>query len=438
MKTINLLIFNISKTTNLILLAIVVSIFCFIQPCKASDEKVEIPSSNNIAGNPKKVLMHYMGWFGDTIADNVKDDILRHWKYGHANNPLIGLYDSKNWSLLTYHILLSWSCGIDGLVINVKDRYDDICMKNIIKTIKWIRDIDSINFTYEFGISYDDQGLDLSYPLDTAITKLSYLRDSILPVLPNYLKYNGQPAIFVFDYPEKYLTAQDFRNVLKTVFTSNPPILIWNTLDGKEDNKQFVDAYYPWVQPGGIGWEKNGLNWGKEYLNWYYPRVNEINVNNRYVFTCGGVWLGFDDRKNISWGGNRLMERRDGLVYDSTWTYILNYKISLPLNWAVIETWNDWNEGTEIEPSKEDGYKYLLLTIKNANAFKGTHIDQSLMKFEAANKIYNASSLIESDSCDSQKCLPILKEAIGLFLKKEFESSNILSEKIIKSVTKDK
>ena len=386
---------------------------------------------HNVSDTAKKVLIHYMGWFGDTISEEVNNDILRHWKYGHANTPMTGYYDSKSNSLLTYHVLLSWSCGIDGIVINVKDTYDDICMRALIKTVQYLRDIDSVNFVYDFGISYDDQGFDLASPYDTTIVKLSYLRDSILPVLPCYLKYNGRPAIFVFDYPEKYITAKKLRGVLDEVFDSAPPILIWNSLEDKENSKAFVDAFYPWVQPGSKGWDKNGANWGKDFLDWYYPKVNEINYGNSYVFTCGGVWPGFDDRKNTSWGGNRLIDRDEGTTYEATWNYVLNYRGKLPLNWVVIETWNDWNEGTEIEPSLEDGYKYLLSTIKKVNSFKEIHIDEDVIKFEAARKIYEASLLIERGLPDTDKYNPVLEESIKSFIRKEFSTSEKMADSVI-------
>jgi hypothetical protein len=412
------------------LLFIVSNINCQTEPKSCNKESGPVIAE----GSTKKVYIHYMGWYGDTIPDEVKGDIMRHWKYGHANTPRIGLYDSKNQSLLTYHLLLSWSCGIDGLIINVKDAYDDICMKALIRAIKWIRAIDSVNFKYDFGISYDDQGLDLTYPYDTTIRKMSYLRDSILPELPVCLSFNNRPALFVFDYPEKFMTAADFRNVLNTVFRTKPPIVIWNSLDDKENNKNYVDAFYPWVQPGNKGWDKEGMNWGKEYLDWYYSRVNEINTNNKYIFTCGGVWPGFDDTKNTSWGGNRIIARRNGLVYDSTWSYALNYDKRLPLYWVIIETWNDWNEGTEIEPGMEKGNEYLLSTIRNINAFKGTSIDQDILKFEAARKIYEAFSLIENGTLDAALYNPVLEKAIGEFLGKDFDHSIQLAISIINQV----
>lgn len=41
---------------------------------------------------PKKVFIHTMGWYGAGVSG-------RHWQDGHRRTPIIGLYDSRNWSL---------------------------------------------------------------------------------------------------------------------------------------------------------------------------------------------------------------------------------------------------------------------------------------------------------------------------------------------------
>ena len=125
------------------------------------------------------------------------------------------------------------------------------------------------------------------------------------------------------------------------------------------------------------------------------------------------------------------MRRQNGTVYDSTWSYIHNYSYKLPLKFVVIETWNDWNEGTEIEPSIEDGYKYLELTIKNVNRLKGQNMDANRLKFEAAKAIYNASFLIENKLRQYDMYHPLLVASIRSFLKQEYNESISISSKII-------
>jgi hypothetical protein len=352
------------------------------------------------ADEPKKVLMHYMGWFGAGSTG-------WHWGFGQPRTPVIGYYDSRSWATQMYHILLSWSCGIDGLAINIKDDFDYQSLKMLIPTLDRITEIGNPAFKYEFSISYDDQGM---ADLLTAKNKFISLRDEILPKTSNYLKYDGTPVIFIFNYKDPpYLSADDYKTALEEVFTTNRPKILWNEIEAPG----VANSYYPWVK----GWADDGSNWGKDYLDWYYPT---IATTPGLDFATGGVWAGFDDR-SCTWTQNHWMDRKDGEVYNLTWAYPINYSGALPLKWVYIETWNDWNEGSETEPSTEFGNKYLISTIENINAFKGTSLTTDNLKFEAAKKIYEAANLIEKKLCDSVYYYPFLKNAINYFIQSNFD-----------------
>jgi hypothetical protein len=369
---------------------------------------------------PKKVLMHYMGWYGDSLSSNYY-----HWKCGEAYNPLIGKYDSRNWSLLTYHMLLSWSCGIDGLVMNLKDDYDDQSLKALISAIKRIRNIDSLHFKYNFAVDYDDQGFDKVKPLDTAVQKITQLHNHVLANTKSYLHYYDKPAVFVFNYPNSFLSAGDYKRTLNNVFDKQSPMLLWPSMESPEDSSEYIDAFYPWVQTGDIkDYPWNGVNWGEPYLNYFYQRTNTLNADSsKLSFTCGGVWPGYDERKDTCWGNQiRWIDRTNGNVYNSTWSLAKNYSGPLPLKWVMIENWNNWNDGLQIEPSKEYGYQYLKSTIDQVNAFKGTNVSKDTCKFEAAREIYKAAYLIEHGFKDSTVYYPILQHAIRFFLVNDCET----------------
>ena len=190
----------------------------------------------------KKVLMHYMLWYGDSLSAG--DDSLRHWIYGHENTPIIGKYNSKSWPLLTYHVLLSHSCGIDGIVANIKDDYDEQAFKNLINVIRDIQKLDSTNFNYSFSISYDDQKYDI---IDSLEKDMTYLRDSILPYYKNYLRVNDTAIIFVFNYENEHLSVQEYKSALEEIFPDTIPKLCWN--ESQDSVMGYVDICYPWVQP---------------------------------------------------------------------------------------------------------------------------------------------------------------------------------------------
>jgi hypothetical protein len=380
--------------------------------------------SLTLAEESKKVLIHYMGWFGSGIDG-------KHWEYGQPRKPLIGYYNSNSWATQIYHILLSWSCGIDGMVINVKDDYDNQCLKLLKPTLKRLRDIDSTSFNYKFAVSYDDQGMD-QVGIDTAITKFTFLKDSIIHDNPSYLKYNDTAVVFIYNYkldlvkkiPE-YLNVLQYDSTLKKVFSTNKPKVLWNESD--ENVMGIIDVCYPWIQAYNGNWDSDkGSEWGKDYLLDFFWRIDNIPINThkrKFEFACSAVWPGFDDRSNWKWGSNRWMDRRNGEVYDSTWLLTLHFNKPLPLNWVYIETWNDWNEGSEIEPSTEFGYQYLLSTIKNINKFKKTTISSDTFKFWTARKIYEAADLIERKERNSATYYPCLKKAIKFFILNQYDSA---------------
>ncbi|MBN2274788.1 MAG: T9SS type A sorting domain-containing protein [Bacteroidales bacterium] len=350
----------------------------------------------------KKVLIHYMGWFG-------AGEHGRHWSCKQPHTPLIGYYSSLSWATQMYHILLSWSCGIDGLVINVKDIYDEECMKTLVQTLKRLYAMNLSYFSYDYSISYDDQGL---LNTEAAINKFMYLRDYILPEPIDFLRYNGTPAVFAFNYPNEYLTAEQYSAALDDVFPTGKPILVWNQIESTASG--YVNSFYPWVEPGGNVW--NGTNWGKVYLDWFYPELDKYS--NKLDFVTGGVWAGFDDRNNECWGGTRWIDRQEGWVYEKTWEYINNYSGIVPIQWVLLETWNDWNEGTEIEPSLESGYQYLIKTIESINGFKGKSISTDTVRFEQVKDIYSLADSIERGLKDSATCYPQLENAVRSLVQK--------------------
>jgi hypothetical protein len=69
---------------------------------------------------------------------------------------------------------------------------------------------------------------------------------------------------------------------------------------------------------------------------------------------------GYNDR-NLKGLNRPILERKSGEFYKRFWQ-IANKYLDPPLKMALITTFNEWHEGTEIEPSREYRKKYLELT----------------------------------------------------------------------------
>ena len=64
----------------------------------------------------------------------------------------------------------------------------------------------------------------------------------------------------------------------------------------------------------------------------------------------GAAWPGFDDSR-AGWSRNRRMNPRCGKTFEeSLRLYRRYYDDARPLPFLLIVTWNDYEEGTAIEP----------------------------------------------------------------------------------------
>lgn len=157
-----------------------------------------------------------------------------------------------------------------------------------------------------------------------------------------YLTYNGHPVIFIF--PKQGHV--DWNRVVEHCQSwDSPPFLIYKDEPPPQYAADFA-GLYAWVQPGQKGWTPDGTNWGQDYLDDFYK-----NMRTKYSdkIAIGAAWPGFDD-SSAKWGLNRHMQSRCGQTFDDTLhLYNRYFDAARPLPFVMIETWNDYEEGTAIE-----------------------------------------------------------------------------------------
>lgn len=156
-----------------------------------------------------------------------------------------------------------------------------------------------------------------------------------------YLSYEGRPVIFIF--PKGKHT--DWIKVRASVSKWNPsPLLIDENLPGKDADA--FDGFYAWVSPGDKGWATDGSNWGEQYLQEFYQTL-QIKYPDKII--VGGAWATFNDSK-ASWGLNRHIDPRCGQTYKDTLNFWhREFAPGDPPPFLMLETWNDYEEGTAIE-----------------------------------------------------------------------------------------
>lgn len=181
---------------------------------------------------------------------------------------------------------------------------------------------------------------------DEAIADFKMFHDTYLaadaPGRQAYLEFQGRPIIFIF--PKGMHT--DWNRVREDLNKWNPaPVLIYENLPGAYASA--FDGFYAWVQPGQKGWAADGSNWGNDYLANFYQTMESKYPDKIAV---GGAWAQFDDSK-ASWSLNRRIGARCGKTFTDTLNFWRqSYPADDPLPYLLVETWNDYEEGTAIEP----------------------------------------------------------------------------------------
>ncbi len=277
----------------------------------------------NLAGPPSPtVLAVYEPWFGD--RDHID----------------VG-YSSQDPVRLRQQVEQAKGLGISGFVVDWYGKRKPFLDGAYAK----LQRVAAEN-QFKVVLMYDEpEGLPRQ-ATEYALDSLQYAYETYIG--PNaahreaYLTYNGRPVVFV--WPRHQDT--DWERIRKYVNTwESPPILIMQ--DDFPRHSAAFDGYFAWVQPGEKGWQTDGSNRGLEYLEGFYRRMQKEYPDKIAV---GAAWPGFDDHL-ASWGQGRYMDARCGDTFDDTLRVFRRYyDKSNPLEFLLVVTWNDYEEGTAIEP----------------------------------------------------------------------------------------
>jgi hypothetical protein len=327
-----------------------------------------LASGAEVTGNDKPrplLLTHYMPWFESKVANGAWG---WHWTMGHFDPersnpegrrdiashfyPLIGPYDSADPDVREYHTLLMTVAGIDGVVVDwygVVD-FNDYAMIHR-RTSSLFESLKQVGM--RFAICYEDRALkamvergrltpeqaveqgrmDLRYCADT------WFRDSA------YVRWDSKPLLLVFG-PE-YLNPKQWESVLSDL----RPSAAFLTLHERRPPAKGSYAWPPmWASKHGV-LDPKALD---DYLDGF-SKQDGLKIEAAFpgfhdIYKEAGV--------RPSYG---YLDSRDG----ETFRHTLERAIASGCPYVQIATWNDFGEGTCIEPSREYGFRYLE-TVQDA------------------------------------------------------------------------
>jgi hypothetical protein len=283
-------------------------------------------NGNEAPGNISKVDVHSLLYPGATTKVYAH---LMLW-FGGSNHMNVG-YSSADPAQVHRQITDMISRGIDGVIV---DWYGP--NNNVDQATKLVMTEAEKHPGFTFAIMVDQGAIKWNScpgcsPQAALINQLQYIEQTFFPS-PAYLKSQGRPVVTNFNVDLSY--AIDW-NQLSAALSTQP--VFWF-----QNNSGFTHPLsagsYSWVMP-------TTTDYGIAYLtSFYHAGFAQANAE-----TIGATYKGFNDSL-ASWGSNRIMGQQCGQTWLRTFSEINSlYNSGRQLPSLQLVTWNDYEEGTEIE-----------------------------------------------------------------------------------------
>src|SRR5256714_1186352 len=283
-------------------------------------------NGNSAPGSVSKVDVHSLLYSGATTKVYAH---LLLW-FGGSSHMSIG-YNSTDAAVVHRQITDMISRGIDGVVIDwygPNNSIDDATKLVMAEAEK--------HPGFTFAIMVDQGAIQWHScsgcsPQAALINQLQYVEQTYFPS-PAYMKSQGKPVITNFNVDLSYSINWD---QVTSALSTQPDFWFQN-------NNGFAHALsggsYSWVMP-------TTNDYGIGYLTSFY----DAGMAKPTEETVGATYKGFND-SFASWGSNRIMGQQCGQTWLQTFSEINSlYNSGRQLPSLQLVTWNDYEEGTEIE-----------------------------------------------------------------------------------------
>jgi hypothetical protein len=315
---------------------------------------VDVPKTN-----PVQTWAHYMPWF-ETKETSANGQWGMHWTMSTKNPdivdstgkreiaswfyPLIGPYASSDPDVLEYHLLLMKYSGIDGVLLDwygSSDRNDYKAIRTNAEAL--INALDEVGL--DFAIVYEDRTITSAVTDDPDFDRIAGAQEDMLYLeqnyfsKPSYIAINEKPLLLVFG-PEEFHKPDEWADIL-SVLSPDPCFVVLNGMSNQTAPSS--SGEYIWVDNSSLDTKYSGMHAFNVFIGGAYPGFKDF-----YEEGGWGTGLGWEIGHNLG----------------ETLRTTLQKASAAGVDYLQLITWNDFGEGTMIEPTLEFEYS-LLEQVQN-------------------------------------------------------------------------
>jgi len=305
------------------------------------------------AARKREVLAFYYPWYGNPAVSKR----WFHWRGSKneaprqsptLNHPTLGLYDSHDPAVIAVHMRQARAAGLTGLIVSWwgKGSFEDRALPAIL-TAAAANGLSITVYLEQQKDGEDGAARDLAYLLATNADH------------PAWLHRDKRPVLFLYLQALRDLPARDWRRAAGRAFLIGDV----SPREGADFAAwaPFMDGIHVYVlAPYVKGMTPTAMTGWADHT---YPQWKRMIGDKLF---CATVIPGFDDTLVPGRPKPRpTVDRHGGRTYAALWDAAIRHRA----DWVLVTSFNEWHEGSEIEPSREHGDRYLRLTAAAARRF---------------------------------------------------------------------
>jgi hypothetical protein len=356
-------------------------------------------------------MVYYMPWY---VAKPYNRVWGWHWTMNHFNPdvmnasgerqiaswyyPLIGPYDSADPAVLEYHVLLMKLGGVDGVIVDWygPDDYADYAINNqrTAALFQYTR-----KAGLKFSLCYEDQTIrqEVSGGFIHASNAIAHAQQTMMYAQTNFLtdrsflRWNNRPVVLNFG-PQYFRTNSQWEAIFSVLDAAQQPAFF------TEDNRLAMGV-------GAFDWPPMWLSRAPgtggvlsvAALDGY---LSDFNQKARaWPAFISSAWPRFHDIYQQA--GVRDYWGYLGDCNGDTFRETLGRAMTNTSAMVQIVTWNDYGEGTIVEPTQEYGYRDLGIIQDYRRRYLDSSFPYLTNDLTLATRLYNLRRECVSNSVTS-------------------------------------